>query len=383
MTSQIVPWPTLGLLAVPVLLAHALVLQTPAPRFGPALEPVPKRVPVFVTRSIPLAPPVEINPPPVKAASLARPKAKPAVKPSRKPLLKEKIAVAQSPPALSAIDPLPEPIQKPITSDVPPTPADMDSALAPPTTETTPMNIADTAAPTTAMPSASAAAALAPPPGQTPVTAMMLPASARLDYKMTGSAKGLTYHAKGEMTWENTGASYNASMNVRALFIGSRTMSSTGQISAQGLAPIRFSDKSRTEVAAHFEPDKGLISFSANTPAVPWIQGAQDRVSVILQLGGMLAGNPAAFALGSTLSMLTVGPRDADNWTFLVDSEEMLSLPFGDLATLKLSRQPRREYDQKVEIWYAPALGYLPVRNKITQANGDFVDQQLSGLTWP
>lgn len=245
------------------------------------------------------------------------------------------------------------------------------------------MNIADTAAPTTAMPSASAAAALAPPPGQTPVTAMMLPASARLDYKMTGSAKGLTYHAKGEMTWENTGASYNASMNVRALFIGSRTMSSTGQISAQGLAPIRFSDKSRTEVAAHFEPDKGLISFSANTPAVPWIQGAQDRVSVILQLGGMLAGNPAAFALGSTLSMLTVGPRDADNWTFLVDSEEMLSLPFGDLATLKLSRQPRREYDQKVEIWYAPALGYLPVRNKITQANGDFVDQQLSGLTWP
>ena len=53
------------------------------------------------------------------------------------------------------------------------------------------------------------------------------------------------------------------------------------------------------------------------------------------------------------------------------------------MATLKLARQPRRDYDQKVELWYAPALGYLPVRSRITQANGDFVDQQLSELTRP
>ena len=238
------------------------------------------------------------------------------------------------------------------------------------------------------MPPASAAAVLlppppSPPPSQTPVTAMALPASAQLGYKMTGSAKGLTYHAKGELVWQNNGGSYQASMTAKALFLGSRTLSSTGQVSAQGLAPGRFSDKSRNEVAAHFEPDKGQISFSANTPSVPWTQGAQDRVSVILQLGGMLAGAPAGFPVGSTVSTLTVGPRDADNWTFLVEKEELLSLPFGDLATLKLSRQPRREYDQKVEIWYAPALGYLPVRNKITQANGDFVDQQLSDLSHP
>ena len=218
---------------------------------------------------------------------------------------------------------------------------------------------------------------------QTPVTAMALPASARLDYKMTGSAKGLTYHAQGELLWQHGGGSYNARMTVKALFIGSRTLTSTGQVSPQGLAPSRFSDKSRSEVAAHFEPDKGRVSFSANTPPVPWIEGTQDRVSVFLQLGGMLAGNPAGFAPGSAISTLTVGPRDADYWTFVVEKEELLSLPFGETATLKLSRQPRRDYDQKVELWYAPALGYLPVRSRITQANGDFVDQQLSGLTRP
>lgn len=209
---------------------------------------------------------------------------------------------------------------------------------------------------------------------------MALPGSVKLDYKMTGNAKGLTYHANAELRWENAGDSYNAMMRVSALFLGSRSMTSNGRLSETGLAPTRFSDKSRSEVAAHFEADKNQISFSANTPTLAWVKGAQDRVSVFIQLGGMLAGNPAGFPVGSTISMYTVGPRDADTWTFLVEAEEMLTLPFGELATLKLTRQPRREFDQKVEIWYAPSLGYLPVRNKITQANGDFVDQQLDAL---
>ncbi|MGH6638517.1 MAG: DUF3108 domain-containing protein, partial [Polaromonas sp.] len=184
-----------------------------------------------------------------------------------------------------------------------------------------------------------------------------------------------------ELGWHNAGSSYDASIRVSAFLVGSRSMASTGQVSAEGLAPTRFADKSRSEVAAHFEPDKGQISFSANTPAAPWIKGAQDRVSVFLQLGGMLAGNPAGFPVGSSISLYTVGPRDADTWTFLVEVEEKISLPFGELSTFKLTRQPRREYDQKIEIWYAPSLGYLPVRNKITQHNGDFIDQQLSAVS--
>ncbi|MEO7160729.1 MAG: DUF3108 domain-containing protein [Polaromonas sp.] len=379
MTSQIVPWRTLGLLAVLVLLAHALVLQTHPARFGPQQDAASKHVPALITRSIPVMPALEISPQPAVAAAPA--KARPTVKPAKKPAFRKKAPVAQLAPEAPAIDSMAKPVQEPLISDVLPAPADMGSTPASPTTETTPASTADTA--TAATPPASAAAALSPQPSQTPVTAMALPASVQLEYQMSGSAKGLTYHAKGEMAWHNTGSSYHASMTVKALLIGSRTMSSTGQVSAQGLAPSRFTDKSRSEVAAHFEPDKGQISFSANTPAVAWVEGAQDRVSVFMQLAGMLAGNPAGFPLGSTISTLTVGPRGADNWTFRVEGEEMLSLPLGEMATLKLSRQPRREYDQKVEIWYAPALGYLPVRNKITQANGDFVDQQLSALTRP
>jgi hypothetical protein len=97
----------------------------------------------------------------------------------------------------------------------------------------------------------------------------------------------------------------------------------------------------------------------------------------------MLAGQPERFAPGASISLYTVGPRDADTWTFLVEAEEKLELPMGTLHTLKLTRQPRREYDQRVEIWFAPALGYLPVRSKVTQHSGDFIDQQLRAINPP
>lgn len=347
------PWRLLGLLAVAVLALHALVLQTAPMRFGPALAPETPHAPAFVTRRIEAPPaPEPAAPPPFVE--------KPAVK---TPTLKKKKAVVQPPPAQEAIGAI--------------APAEPGPVLAPEAS-------APEQAPEAATPEPEAAAeAPATGPSQTPVTAMALPASARLDYKMTGSAKGLTYYASAELAWNNAGSTYDARMTVSALFLGARSLASQGQLGPDGLAPSRFSDKSKSELAAHFEPDKGQISFSANTPTVPWVQGAQDRVSVFLQLGGMLAGQPERFAPGASISLYTVGPRDADTWTFLVEAEEQLELPMGTLRTLKLTRQPRREYDQKVEIWFAPALAYLPVRSKVTQHSGDFIDQQLRAVNPP
>ena len=384
LTRTATPWRALLALAALVLAAHTLVLRSSPKRFGPDLEPAARPpAKAFVTRRIEALPPEPPVPAPV-ASVPAKPIAKAAAKSVKRPVLERNKSVAQQPRAQVAIELIapeipsaPEADAAPLAGE--PTVPASDGLPAPGA------GLADSPAdpaPSAPPPAPAASAAAAPPagPSQTPVTAMALPGSARLSYAMNGSAKGLNYHADAELDWNNAGSSYDARMTVSALFLGSRSLSSRGQIGDQGLAPQRFSDKARSEVAAHFEPDKNLISFSANTPSVPWIQGAQDRVSVFLQLGGMLKGNPAGFPPGSSISMYTVGPRDADTWTFRVEAEETLKLPFGALNTVKLSRQPRREFDQKVEIWYAPALGYLPVRSKITQHNGDFVDQQLSAL---
>lgn len=227
------------------------------------------------------------------------------------------------------------------------------------------------------MASAAPAAALAAAPKTTHVNAVKLPGPVRLLYKVVGVSNNMNYQANGELAWKTNGDSYDALLKVNAFLIGSRTWTSVGKITGSGLAPTRFADKFRSELAAHFQADKGKITFSANTPDAQWTEGVQDRTSVFFQLGGVLAADPSGYPGGSNISFLTVGPRDADLWTFVIELEESLQLMGAPMQTLKLTRKPRKEFDQKIEIWYAPSLGYLPVRNRITQQSGDFIDQQL------
>ena len=214
-------------------------------------------------------------------------------------------------------------------------------------------------------------------------SALSLPSSVRLTYKMTGLSRGLNYHANGELNWLREANRYESSMVVSAFLLGSRSMTSVGEVTADGLAPKRFGDKARNELAAHFDADKGKITFSANRPELPWQRGAQDRLSVFFQLAGLLAGQAGAVPTGTRIALYTVGPRDAETWTFIVENMDNLSLPVGDIKALRLTREPKREFDQKIETWFAPSMSYWPVRIKITQSNGDFVDQQLSGTSAP
>ena len=109
------------------------------------------------------------------------------------------------------------------------------------------------------------------------------------------------------------------------------------------------------------------------------VAGTQDRLSVFIQLGALLAAAPERYPPGTRISLATVSARAADVWAFTVEDEEALHLPAGTISARKLQRLPRREHehDQKAELWLAPALGYLPVRIRITQANGDFADLRL------
>ena len=61
---------------------------------------------------------------------------------------------------------------------------------------------------------------------------------------------------------------------------------------------------------------------------------------------------------------------------FNVGALEKLQMPGGDISAVRLWRDPNGEHDAKGEIWLAPDVGYLPVRIRLTQPNGDFVDQQ-------
>jgi len=330
-------------LTATVLLTHLALLQAPSMSLGLS-QPEPLHA--FSTRVITPTPLVTLPPP-----------AKPVVSPKRKPA-----ATARTEKQVSAEPPL-------INLDIAPQPPAAAEEQAPParpedaTTEDPPPSDAD-----------QLPAAPRPPRDQLyTVSTYTVPGSVRFKYEV--QTNKFPFSANAELRWQQDGESYDAWLEISA-FGQARVQSSRGQITPAGLAPIRFSDKFRSEVAAHFNREQGKVTFSANTPDVPLLAGAQDRLSVLVQLAAMIAGDPGHFPPATTLAIQTIGPRDADTWLFTVGNEEKLTLPGGELATLKLVRNPRQEFDQKVELWLAPALGYLPARIRITEPNGDFVDQQ-------
>jgi Protein of unknown function (DUF3108) len=214
-------------------------------------------------------------------------------------------------------------------------------------------------------------------------SAFKVPAPVFLKYQVLGMSKQMNYSAWAEFSWQHDGQRYDSKLEVGAFLLGSRSQTSQGTLGSEGLMPQRFGDKFRTEVASHFQRDKGVISFSNNAPEVPMLKGAQDRLSVVMQIAALLSAEPERYPVGTMLSFQTVATRDAEVWLFLVEKSETLQLPYGDVPTIKINRKPRKEFDQAIELWFAPSIDYLPVRLRVTNANGDFVDQQLRKVERP
>ena len=215
----------------------------------------------------------------------------------------------------------------------------------------------------------SPASAPASPPAQ--AMALAIPGSVRLKYHVAGSVRGQTWNLFGQLLWRHDGSQYEAVLEYSAPLLPSRSQRSSGRITAEGLAPQRFADKSRSEQATHFQRDSGTLVFSNNAPQQPLVPGMQDRLSVFLQLASMLAAEPAKFPAGTGITLQTVGTRDAQAWLFTVEGDEALDLPGGRVATRKLVRHPRAEHDIRVELWLGTGMDYVPVRIRLTQPNGD------------
>lgn len=386
-------WP-LAVLTLLVLVAHGLALWmwlTPSPPTVAPPAATPPRTPVQVsTASVAAAlppsatttaraetatPPQQVAATPGKAVGSATQTA-PATLPARASA-SPSTPVQKSPgtPPSEPTNPAPtpsEPAQAPAFAPAPtPTPAP-----APVPTQATP------AAPT------ADSASTTPPHVPTPTVAKRLavPGSTQLEFSVLASRKGLSLPAQSTLVWQTDGSGYRASLVIRAaLGMGrDRSQTSVGTIDpVLGLQPQRFGDKNKTELATHFDRSRTppAIRFSSNTPEAELLPGSQDRLSVLLQLAAMLAGEPSRYVPGSAVLIHTAGSRDAGLWHFRVGNVEPLELPAGKLSALHLVREPMHTYDNRVEVWLAPALGHLPVRILWTQANGDVVDQRLASHT--
>jgi hypothetical protein len=283
--------------------------------------------------------------------------------------------------AESAGEPATAPKPHAAAVQAPPAPRKQEPArVAPPARATPSQRAGQSEFAQSVPPSLAASAASTHASGAGPAPHVAVAPSARWNYVVTAHGMGLTLHGSAVLDWRNSGGEYEAQLSTRSPipFVRPRTQRSAGRITAQGLEPLRFSDKTRSEEATHFDRENGRIVFSTNKPEAALEPGAQDRLSIVLQLSAIVAGEPAKYRAGSTITIQTASTKEAEPWTFTVEGTETLDLPGGRLPAVRLVRNPRREYDTKVELWLAPGAAYAPVRLRLTQPNGDWVDQQWS-----
>ena len=183
------------------------------------------------------------------------------------------------------------------------------------------------------------------------------------------------YVASAELLWQPQAMQYSARLEMTFFGFRLRTWTSKGELTDGGLQPMRFGDKPRgAEQATHFQRDKGIISFSANNPDVPLQAGAQDKLTALLQLSAMVAGEPALYPAGAVISFQAADAHRAELWNFKAGATEPMTLPGGTLSAIKFTKEPTVEFDQRIEVWLATTMQHLPVRIRITEANGSYAD---------
>lgn len=213
----------------------------------------------------------------------------------------------------------------------------------------------------------------------------------RLHYTVT---KGNST-AQAVLTWQSQleaarqVSTYALDLSVSALFVTLLQQTSTGDITSQGLAPTRYSDKRvrKSEQATHFDSSAGTVTFSNNRPAAPWIAGVQDRLSMLVQLAALASGkaesgkaepNKTAMPLwraGDVIVMPVASTDELEPWQWEVQASANTSAA-EEAGTVWLLRRPRRAFDARIEVWLAPSVGYLPVRIRQTDSSG-VTDQVL------
>ena len=339
-----------------VLLVHLSLLLGAPEALQLSLRAEPAKALPFQTRMIEVQAPTPVA---VKPPVAAKPR-RSAPAPSSLP----------SPSPESTTEPL-EPQVTPPTDTVTTAPA--ETAATPASTDTPTPAQAEVAAPT-----AEPLQPITPPP--VPLAVGALPPSTLLQYSLTGQERGLTYHANGELRWQHNPTDYEASLSIKAFLLGSRVFSSVGSVGANGLIPTRFADKWRGERATHFDVENKRIVFSNNKPTAELLLGAQDQVSLFVQLAAAMTGDPERYKPGTSVSIQTATLNEAVPWTLTMQAEETLQIDEKPVPTSKWVCLPRGKFDTKVELWLSSNHAWMPVRIRITQVSGSFIDMSLDKL---
>lgn len=227
-------------------------------------------------------------------------------------------------------------------------------------------------APAVAEPSATALESpqLRQPERPVPVYKTRIPPLTTIEYEIRRGGLSGT----GELSWRPANGHYEARLAASIAGFTLLTQISQGGFDAAGLAPTRFTDQRvrKAARAANFQRDAGKITFSGPRDEYALAAGSQDRLSWMIQLPAVIAGEPKRAASGGEVVLYIAGARgDVDLWDLRSSGVETIETPSGALQTVKFTRTPRSARDTLAEVWLDPKRHYLPVRARLTQSDSD------------
>lgn len=325
---------------------------------GPALQAV--ATPVFTRVLTPT------QPPPVAPAAPARPA------PAANGALAVAVATPPLAPASAPAAPSPTTASPAPASAAAPAPAATDPAASSPVTTPAadPVAAVSPQAPAASAPSASGA-----PPEDT------WPPDTRLSYRLEGQWRGGPLHGSARVQWQRQGTQYQAQVDIDIAPFAHRTLTSQGEVSARGLVPRVYEERSRSRRRAMRLGDADITLADGRSIARP--ADVQDTASQFVELGHRFATGRQTLALGQAITLSLARPGGVDAWTYDVVAQDLLQIPrLGEVPAWRLRPRalPQRRDNLSAEIWFAPSLQYLPVRIRLALGDEAEIDLKVETI---
>lgn len=198
---------------------------------------------------------------------------------------------------------------------------------------------------------------------------MRVPPAARLGYRTSATVGGENLDINTTFNWRQDGQSYESRWTVYGPRIGDHSRTATGLVTPQGLLPVRVALRPPDGPAVSFDYAAGRVHFGGTDTALA--AGTQDRLSVLIQLGALLAGDARRYPPGSVIELPAAHANGPGQWRFTVIGPETVAAMGRALDSVHLLHEPQGAADARIDVWLARQVEYLPVRLRIVEANGD------------